>query len=70
MKRFLPIIVCCYQSFPARQLEAAISKNYDYATGILSECEARAGHGSPRQNPIAFNAAVLEFMVHNRGNDR
>jgi pimeloyl-ACP methyl ester carboxylesterase len=30
----------------------------------------RAGHGSPRQNPLAFNAAVLEFLNRRGKTDR
>jgi pimeloyl-ACP methyl ester carboxylesterase len=30
----------------------------------------QAGHGSPRQNPDAFNAAVLAFLAKHRNNDR
>ncbi len=30
----------------------------------------QAGHGSPRQNPLAFNAAVLEFLGQRRATGR
>lgn len=30
----------------------------------------QAGHGSPRQNPQAFNAAVLEFLGQRRSSGR
>ena len=26
----------------------------------------QAGHGSPRQNPVAFNAVVLEFLERHK----
>jgi len=37
---------------------------------VLPNCEQAivpdAGHSSPRENPVAFNAVVLEFMARQR----